>query len=445
MIIITLRDACYIFIVSICFSWFAMIHRTVLPSKYSSVLQMEEDEKKTLQSTVIRILYLMLGTMFFHELLGFSKMQLACGIFLTSFLNVWPAIVQHRLLKLFKDKMKWMLLLRYVLFVLISVLISILTIDKIFPLLRGEESIYFFDNQGVSLLFWLFTMVIPVSAEQLIVKYSKVIAPVTIDSFREELYIMQWQLKSYDLFDKKNRYLINEAARQYDLSLGWINTILKLERHYRGNMANQMLEYILCRYFPNRAIEKDISVGPAQIKISTAQKVEKEEPEVLTQKLVKNKDSIFLCAKYIRYLINEYFLTKMNCEEWEMQDYEDVFDYVACEYMGGKSDKKEQSVLICSSLLRNVVGKRIYYSGSDDVVNYYVKIWMEGWDDNKTYKTIQSQIASYAKILKELYIMNEKIEFLVYCRERYNLDSLRCLAENYGLKFEVLDELELFV
>lgn len=293
MIIITLRDACYIFIVSICFSWFAMIHRTVLPSKYSSVLQMEEDEKKTLQSTVIRILYLMLGTMFFHELLGFSKMQIACGIFLTSFLNVWPAIVQHRLLKLFKDKMKWMLLLRYVLFVLISVLISILTIDKIFPLLRGEESIYFFDNQGVSLLFWLFTMVIPVSAEQLIVKYCKVIAPVTIDSFREELYIMQWQLKSYDLFDKKNRYLINEAARQYDLSLGWINTILKLERHYRGNMANQMLEYILCRYFPNRAIEKDISVGPAQIKISTAQKVEKEEPEVLTQKLVKNKDSIF--------------------------------------------------------------------------------------------------------------------------------------------------------
>lgn len=96
----------------------------------------------------------------------------------------------------------------------------------------------------------------------------------------------------------------------------------------------------------------------------------------------------------------------MNCEEWEMQDYEDVFDYVACEYMGGKSDKKEQSVLICSSLLRNVVGKRIYYSGSDDVVNYYVKIWMEGLDDNRTYKTIQSQIASYAKILKELYIMN---------------------------------------
>lgn len=143
MITLYPKDFLHILITAVCFSGFAMIHRTLFPLEYSSVLQFEEDEQRTLHSTVIRILYIMAGTLLFSHIFLFSHLQIVCGVFIASFLNVWPAIVQHHLLKPGKSKAHWMLLFRYLLFVAISVIVSMITADRLIPLLRGRKTSIF--------------------------------------------------------------------------------------------------------------------------------------------------------------------------------------------------------------------------------------------------------------------------------------------------------------
>jgi hypothetical protein len=79
------------------FSMLAMAHRVFLPNKYSAFLQFkeEEDVNKTVQSTIIRIIYLIVGTCVLNILFGFGEKQICIGIIGACFLNVWPAIIQH--------------------------------------------------------------------------------------------------------------------------------------------------------------------------------------------------------------------------------------------------------------------------------------------------------------------------------------------------------------
>ena len=72
-------------------SWFiffllAASHRILLPNQYGSFLQFKEEEntKKTVQSSSIRILYLIIGTLFLHLVLSFTKKQIIIGVFIVS-------------------------------------------------------------------------------------------------------------------------------------------------------------------------------------------------------------------------------------------------------------------------------------------------------------------------------------------------------------------------
>lgn len=439
MITLYSKDFLHILITAICFSGFAMIHRTLFPSEYSSVLQFEENEQRTLHSTVIRILYIMTGTLLFSRIFLFSNLQIVCGVFIASFLNVWPAIVQHHLLKLIQSKAHWMLLFRYLLFVIISVIISAITVDRLIPLLKGKESIYILDNQGISILFWFITMLLPLSAEQMIIKYSKVIVPIRIDTFQEELSIMKWILKEKDLFDQKNKYIIEHMSRKYDLHVQWLQSILKMERYYRDNSWNRIVEYLLCFWFPNYAIKMDVSLGAAQIRISTAQKVLGQNPDFFIRKMWREDYNIELCAQYLRSLINDYFTMKRNAEEWCLTNYQDLFDYVACKYLGCDPSEKKPAAFIYSAILRSLLRHGIYYEGSENAENYYLHISADGSIPPNTYEQVKGELENNGKILKEIYIEKEKTEFIIYCRAHYMINSLRQIAENHALKVEILD------
>lgn len=439
MVTLYSKDFLHILITAVCFSFFSMIHRTLFPLEYSSVLQFEEDEQRTLHSTVIRILYIMAGTLLFSHIFLFSHLQIVCGVFIASFLNVWPAIVQHHLLKPVKSTAHWMLLFRYLLFVAVSVIISTITADRLIPLLKGEESIYLLDNQGISILFWFIAMLLPVSAEQIIIKYSKVHVPIRIDTFQEELSIMKLQLKEKDLFDQKNKYVIERVSRKYNLHVQWLQSILKMERYYRDNSSNRIAEYLLCSWFPNYAIKMDISLGAAQIRISTAQKLLEQNPDFFIRKMWRDDYNIDLCAQYLRSLINDYFAKKRNTEEWCLSNYKDLFDYVACQYLGCDPTKKEPAAFIYSAVLRSLLCHNIYYEGSENTENYYVRIRADRSIPQETYEQIKGCLENNGKILKEVYIEKEKTEFIIYCRTHYMVNSLHLIAENHALQAEVLD------
>lgn len=101
MVLIYFYDIIPILIACIAFSLLAMAHKVFVPSKYSSFLQFKEDEdvNKTIKSTVIRIIYLIIGTYILNKKMGLSGKQIGIGIFIACFLNVWPAIIQNQLLK----------------------------------------------------------------------------------------------------------------------------------------------------------------------------------------------------------------------------------------------------------------------------------------------------------------------------------------------------------
>jgi hypothetical protein len=118
MTLVYLTDLIPILISLFMFSLLAMGHRVLLPAKYSAFLQFkeEEDVNKTVQSTSIRIIYLIVGTSFLNLILGFNEKQIGIGVFVACFLNIWPAIIQNQLLKLNKNKTEWLVLMGYVVF-----------------------------------------------------------------------------------------------------------------------------------------------------------------------------------------------------------------------------------------------------------------------------------------------------------------------------------------
>lgn len=90
MVLIYLSDLIPILVSWVMFSVLAMAHRISIQAKYSAFLQFkeEEDVNKTIQSTSIRIIYLIIGTSFLKLLLGYTEKQIGIGIFIACFLNI---------------------------------------------------------------------------------------------------------------------------------------------------------------------------------------------------------------------------------------------------------------------------------------------------------------------------------------------------------------------
>ena len=85
-----------------------------------------------------------------------------------------------------------------------------------------------------------------------------------------------------------------------------LETVLKLEIFYRGRIYNRILEKIICRFFPKIAIKKNISVGIAQIRISTAEDILRKDASSFLGEICNDEFNIKICAKLIKKIINEY-------------------------------------------------------------------------------------------------------------------------------------------
>jgi hypothetical protein len=106
-----------------------------------------------------------------------------------------------------------------------------------------------------------------------------------------------------------------------------------------------VLEKCACKYFSGIAIKKNISVGLAQIKISTAQEALRDDPYNFIKKICDDKLNIEVCGKLLREIINEYnvMLEGNSCL---CDNYEDIYDYIACEYIGASAVQKDKRALI---------------------------------------------------------------------------------------------------
>ena len=63
--------------------------------------------------------------------------------------------------------------------------------NKFIPLLRGDMTVYWLDNQAITIVFSLMMLAVPILVEAVIAKFARIVVVQTIDTFREEVYILE--------------------------------------------------------------------------------------------------------------------------------------------------------------------------------------------------------------------------------------------------------------
>lgn len=444
MVLIYYTDVVPILISGVIFSMLAMAHRVLLPNKYSAFLQFkeEEDVNKTIQSTVIRVMYLIIGTCALNMFLKYSEKQICMGIVAACFLNVWPAIIQHQLLKLRKTQTEWLILVGYIVFIGTSWIVSVVTIRLFIPVLQGDSTIYWLDNQAITFLFSLIMMAFPIPLEAIISKFARIVVVQTIDTFLEEVYILEHQLNMECPSIEKNKYFIDRVARENDISTVLLETILRLEVFYRGRVYNTILEKCACTFCSKLAIKKNISVGIAQIKISTAKEILRENPEHFVKKLCDDELNIEICAKLLKSIINEYDDLRIK-NIYEYENYKDIYDYIACEYMGAYVWTKDKTALIYSAVLRSFMKEeKLYYTGAKQTGRCLVCISKNntrGMNYDKFQKFVEG-LGEGIVVHKKVYVKGYEFAFEFICDNEHHIRFASDFAKENACVFEVIEK-----
>ena len=426
------------------FSMLAMAHRVFLPNKYSAFLQFkeEEDVNKTVQSTIIRIIYLIVGTCVLNILFGFGEKQICIGIIGACFLNVWPAIIQHQLLKLKKTQTEWLILTGYIVFIGTSCFVAIVTVRLFIPVLRGDSTVYWLDNQAITFLLSLIMMAFPIPLEAIISKFACVVVVQTIDTFIEEVYILEHQLNMECPQIEKNNYLIDRVARENDISIVLLETILRLEVFYRGRVYNKILEKLVCIFLGKLAIKKDISVGIAQIRLSTAKEILRENPEHFIKRICEDNLNIEICGKLLKSMINKYGDLHVK-DIYEYENYEDIFDYIACKYIGASPWKKDKIALVYSAVLRTFMKEeKLYYRGSKQTGRCLVCISKDK-PREMNYEKVQKFVEEFGEnivVYKKVFVKEYEFVFEFICDDEYYIGIASDFAKENECVFEVFEK-----
>lgn len=444
MVLIYLSDLIPILISWVMFSVLAMAHRILIPAKYSAFLQFKEEENvnKTIQSTSIRIMYLIVGTSFLKLFLGYTEKQIGIGIFIACFLNIWPAIIQNQLLKLRKNRTEWLILCGYLLFIATSIFVEIMTIRLFIPLLKGDTTVYWLDNQAITMFFSLILLAFPVTVEAILSKFARIVVVQTIDTFVEEVYILEHQLNMEHPLIEENKFIIEKIARDNDVSVVLLETVLRLEIFYRGRKYNRMIEKFICRFFPRIAIKKNISVGVAQIRISTAEEILRENPFNFIKKICDDKLNIEICARLLRNIINKYEDMK-ETGSYYCEDYEDIYDYIACEYLGAYAEQKDKTALIYSAVLRSFMReKKIYYMGAEQTGRCLVKIYKDKNPeiDYNDFQEFIEKIEGEVIIQKKVFIDSQELSLEFICNDQYYIGLANQFAKDNKFEFLVSEK-----
>lgn len=444
MVLIYLSDLIPILISWVMFSVLAMAHRILIPAKYSAFLQFKEEENvnKTIQSTSIRIMYLIVGTSFLKLFLGYTEKQIGIGIFIACFLNIWPAIIQNQLLKLRKNRTEWLILCGYLLFIATSIFVEIMTIRLFIPLLKGDTTVYWLDNQAIAMFFSLILLAFPVTVEAILSKFARIVVVQTIDTFVEEVYILEHQLNMEHPLIEENKFIIEKIARDNDVSVVLLETVLRLEIFYRGRKYNRMIERFICRFFPRIAIKKNISVGVAQIRISTAEEILRENPFNFIKKICDDKLNIEICARLLRNIINKYEDMK-ETGSYYCEDYEDIYDYIACEYLGAYAEQKDKTALIYSAVLRSFMReKKIYYMGAEQTGRCLVKIYKDKNPeiDYNDFQEFIEKIEGEVIIQKKVFIDSQELSLEFICDDQYYIGLANQFAKDNKFEFLVSEK-----
>ncbi len=354
MTILTYDDLIPILVVNVAFALIATAHRVLLPQMYSSILLFKYtgDYRRTAKSSAIRVLYVLLLTLFFYKIVNYTSHQIYFGIFIACFLNVWPAIIQFHLLSFWKSKAKSLILLGYISFIALSVFMAYISINMVSPMLFDNKEYAIFDNSGWNIIKTIILFIIPVSFEGILAKYSSTIKGIDIDTFLEEVRILKSQLEVENDILNSYKYEIERICNENGIDVMLLKTIVNLEYIFRGRWYIWLGELLVCKVFPKIAIKKDLSVGLTQIRISTAKDVLRMAPNKFVKNLIEPEFNMNVCAELLKQIIYDY---EVSQDDYMVKEVEDIYEYISLRYLCEGYEKDNKTVLLYGAILRSEV------------------------------------------------------------------------------------------
>ena len=336
----------------------ARVHQIFLPKSYSSILDFRysKDLAKTIRSSSIRLVYLAMISML-ASMYGVGKEEILIGVGIAAFLNVWPAVVQYHLLSLFNTADKFRLLFGYICFICFSILFSYISIEYILKSLQGGSVFGIADTKGFELLISLLLSGLAINVETVLSRFAKFECRLDLKTYRTDLEILLTQIELEESEINIYQYEIDQEARENHITRELLETILILERIHRGAWYYRGLEILLCKkgVFQRVAIRHDISVGIGQIKISTAQRLLKQNPYAFLDKMLDASFGIKLCAKYLKEIVEDYKMTFWN----DSKD-KSIYEYIASKYLSGTDYLEAEIVKLYAAVLEIRDNSNIY-------------------------------------------------------------------------------------
>ena len=388
----------------------ARIHQVSLPKSYSSILDFRysKDVARTIKSSSIRLGYLSVISMA-ASIIGIHNEEILIGVGTAAFLNVWPPIMQYRLLFIFENKAeKNRLLFGYICFICFSILFSYISIEYILKSLQGESVFGVTDSKGFEILISLLFSGLAINAETILSRFAKFEYSLDIETYRTDLEILLVQVEIEEGEMDIYHYEIEQGAKEYQITEELLRTILVLEKIHRGAWYYKYLELLFCKVkvLQRIAIHRDISVGLGQIKISTAQALLKKNPYSFIDKMPEASFGVKLCANYLGDLVDAFVDMYSNDIKGKS-----VYEYIASEYLSGKEFMDAEIVKLYSAVLEKKDGNNVY-----DYVNKRLEPYIENhWND---YLAQCEKVALYDQIY--------------YIREPINL-TVRFKGDQYDL------------
>ena len=343
-------DFYFIFIGVILFLFTNFIHKTVFNRKYLGITI--EDEKVSQLSGrayinfTARTSIIMIDTL----ILSFFKIEIKnilISSLISSFLIVWPAIILFKLYNIF-NLFKLKIMIRYIFYIAINFLTSYCSIKYLKAAFLGEY-IFILNNSGLSFVFTIIPILIPGVIEKIISKifYTYTNKPF-IKNFYEEINITIENINLIkDRIFNLYKYEIKKFSKKYDINPKIVLYILCIESLYRGSFFEKISERIYRYFLYDLAIEKDISIGITQIKLSVISDMVQQSPYVFRKKLFNPKFLINVTCKIIKKEI-------LNFKNFNERKTRDIYTHLASAYNG---DYDNISVKVYAATLRTLMGK----------------------------------------------------------------------------------------
>ena len=286
-------------LVFILYMFLCKYQRVIFKESYFSVqdIAFSKSKKIAIPALISRFIFILVISIVFSRLFSYDSQRITIAIFIGSFLLTWPSIYYYRLAYHRRNQVKrsyfWGCILSMI-FSLSSVMVSM---KYIIPALFDGKDIFVYSNSGFQAVLWLLGLIMPLPLLNWFRKdmdsyeFSQ-----DFDTFYGDLRILENRLYLEKSVIEDYEKYIKESALKNKIPYKLLFLVLSIEYINRESWSIRSTEWLVCRFFPLLAKKWNISVGLAQLKISTVKQITDEPVKTFIMKLFA----------VLRYVLNTY-------------------------------------------------------------------------------------------------------------------------------------------